>query len=156
MRNNGSPVRVLTVVAFAAAVGSALLATLLLDHSVQDAHIIPWEERLVWASGLCFTFTGFFFATWMYERRMVSHLALVRGGKQLRVTTPTLFGSQVEQFPLSDIEQAQLHEGDRRGQESAATSWVYMRVKGQRSYVVSLEGLIPNRAQLLRVLNTHH
>jgi hypothetical protein len=156
MRNNGSSVRVLTIVAFAFAVGSAVLATLLLDRSGQDAHLIPWEERLLWASGLCFTFTGFFLATWMYERRIATHLLLLNNGRDLQVSTPTLFGVDKVQFPVSAIEETRLHQGDRLGEEAGAASWVYVKVKGHRSFVVSLEGVIPNRAQLLRVLNTNH
>jgi hypothetical protein len=153
-RSSGSPMRVLTVVAFAFAVGSVLLATLLLDRTVQMTHMITWEERLIWASGLFFIFTGFFFAVWNYEKRMASRLVLLSNGRDLRVTTPTLFGAEDHDFPVEDVIDTQYHEGDRVGEEASSTPWLYVRVKGRPSFVVSLSGVIPNRQQLLEVLST--
>jgi hypothetical protein len=155
-RSSGSPMRVLTVVAFAFAVGSVLLATLLLDRTVQMTHMITWEERLIWASGLCFIFTGFFFAVWNYEKRMASRLILLSNGRDLRLTTPTLFGVEDHDFPVEDVIDTKYHAGDRVGEEASSTPWLYVRVKGRPSFVVSLSGVIPNRQQLMEVLSTNH
>ncbi len=154
--NGESPLRMLSLVAFTFAVGSALLAALLLDESVVTAHFVPWGERLIWAGGLCVTFTAFFFAVWIYEKRMASRLVLMNNGHDIRLTTPTLFGLEDHDFAVEDVIGTKYHDGDRSGEESTSPPWIYVKVRGRPSFVVSLDGIIPNRDQLLRVLNTNH
>ncbi|RYF12687.1 MAG: hypothetical protein EOO40_00635 [Deltaproteobacteria bacterium] len=154
-RSNGvSPLRVLTLVSFAFALGSALLATLLLDRNVHMGHSISFGERGIWASGLVLTFSGFFLAVWMYERRVAARLVLLNSGRAIRLTTPTLFGMREHDIPLEDVVNTEYHEGDRSGADATSPPWLYVKCRHQPSFVVSLNGVIPNRAQLLQVLSS--
>lgn len=147
-----SPLRVLTVVALAFAVGSALLAALLLDTTVHFGNAISWAERTVWASGLFLAFSGFFLAVWMYERRVAASIELREHGTMLRVATPTLFGMNERDIPVDDLLKSQYYDGDRRGEEDWSTPWLWVKVRNSSSLFVPLSGVIPDRERLLHVL----
>ena len=147
-----SPLRVLTIVALAFAVGSALLAALLLDTSVHFGNAISWGERLVWASGLFVAFSGFFLAVWMYERRVAASIELREHGTMLRVATPSLFGMSERNIPVEDLLTSQYYDGDQRGEEASSPPWLWVKVRNSSSLFVPLAGVIPNRERLLQVL----
>ena len=154
-RSNGvSPLRVLTLVSFAFALGSALLAAMLLDRDIHMGHSISFGERGIWAGGLVVVFSGFFLAVWLYERRVAARLVLLHSGRALRLTTPTLFGMREQDIPLDDVMNTEYHEGDMAGAEASSPPWLYVKCRRQPSFVVSLNGVIPNRAYLLKVLSS--
>lgn len=153
-RSNGvSALRVLTIVSFAFALGSAVLATMLLDRSISMGHMISFGERMIWASGLVTTFSGFFLAVYLYERRVAARLVLLPGGRDIRLTTPTLFGMQEHDISLDDVVNTEYHEGDHTGEESTSAPWLYVKCRRAPSFVVSLHGVIPNRDRLMQVLS---
>ena len=146
------PLRVLgaTVVVFA--LGGAMLAGMMLDSTVHISHHITFNERIAWAGSLMLTFLGLLVATWMYSRRLATGIDLSADGAQLHVHTPTLTGTQVREVPLSALGGSSFFEGDVRGQQAIAPPYVWVRVQGDRSFVVPLAGHIPNRARLMRAL----
>ena len=147
-----SPLRVLTVVALAFAVGSALLAALLLDTTVHFGSAISWGERIAWATGLFVAFSGFFVAVWMYERRVAASIELRDHGTMLRVATPSLFGMSERNIPVEDLLKSQYYDGDQRGEEATSPPWLWVKVRNSSSLFVPLSGVIPNRERLLQVL----
>lgn len=148
-----APLRIVSVVALTFAVGSLVLAALLLDTNVSLGASISSGERVVWAGGLLLMLVGFFAAVSMYRRRVASRITLLGDGQHLRIETPSLFGSSFTDVDLDDLVLSRYHEGDRAGEESLATPWLHLQVKRQRSFVVPLTGNIPNKERLLRVLN---
>ena len=148
-----APLRIISVVALAFAVGSLVLAALLLDTNVALGTTISSGERAAWAGGLLLLLVGFFGATAMYRRRVASRIVLLSGGQQLRIETPGIFGNSTTDVDLDDLVLSRYHEGDRAGEESLNTPWLHLQVKHQRSFVVPLTGNIPNKQRLLQVLN---
>lgn len=147
-----APLRVLSAVTGVFALGSALLAGMMLDSSVHISHHISFNERIFWAGGLLATFCGLPVAVWMYSRRLATGIDLSGDGRHLSVHTPTLLGSQVREVPLSALTETTFHEGDARGEESGSPPYIWVKVRNDRSFVVPLGGRIPNRAKLFRSL----
>ena len=148
-----APLRIVSVVALTFAVGSLVLAALLLDTNVALGTTISSGERAAWAGGMLLLLVGFFAAVAMYRRRVASRITLLSGGQQLRIETPGLFGNSTTDVDLDDLVLSRYHEGDRAGEESLATPWLHLQVRHSRSFVVPLTGNIPNKQRLLQVLN---
>ncbi len=148
-----SPLRVLTIVSLAFAMGSTVLAGLLMDSSARIGNAITWFERSVWAGGLLTVFCGFFLAVWSYERRIASSITLARDGRSLRVSTATLFGMRERDVLLDDLITSNYHDGDTKGEESISPPWLYVKVRNAQSFVVPLGGGIPNHDKLMQVLS---
>lgn len=148
-----APLRIVSVVALTFAVGSLILAAMLLDSDVALGTTISSAERAAWAGGLLLLLIGFFAAVAMYRRRVASRITLLGDGNHLRIETPGLFGNSLTDVDLKDLVLSRYHEGDRAGEESLATPWLHVQVRHQRSFVVPLTGNIPNKQRLLKVLN---
>lgn len=151
--NTASPLRIVSIVALAAAIGSFGLAAIIMDGDVQVGNGISATERMGWAGVLLVVMVGFLVGVSMYQRRVATRIVLLAGGQRLRITSPTLFGQSTDEIRLSDVEESQYHDGDKAGEEATNTPWLYLRIKGKRSFVVPLGSNIPNKERLLKLLS---
>jgi hypothetical protein len=151
--NSASPLRILSIVAMAFAIGSGSLAFKIMDGDVRIGNAISGFERGIFAAVLVVLLVGFLVGVSIYQRRIATRIVLLAGGQRLRITTPTLFGHSHDEVNIKDVEVSQYHEGDKAGEQATNTPWVYLRVRGSRSYVVPMGNKIPNRDRLLSLLN---
>ena len=155
LMEGGAPnfLRLLSIVALTFAVGSIVLAAMLLDSNVSLGSNFSSTERAVWAGGLLFMLGGFFAAVSMYRRRVASRITLLSDGQFVRIETPGLFGRSLTDVNVGDVVLSRYHDGDKAGEESMNTPWLHVQVRNQRSFVVPLTGHIPSKERLLKVLS---
>src|SRR5687767_14175335 len=80
-----SPMRIVSIVALVFALGSFILAAMLLQ--ADSGHAISSFERTLWAGGVLTFFVGFAVAVMLYQRRVAARITLAPDGRRLRVTT---------------------------------------------------------------------
>lgn len=148
-----SPMRMVSVVALTFALGSFLLAGMLLNSNVKLGTGISSTERAIWAGGMLLMLVGFFTAVSLYRRRVASRITLLSDGRHLRIETPMMFGRGVTDVSLDDLVLSRYHEGDKAGEEALATPWLHVQMRNQRSFVVPLTGNIPDKKRLMEVLS---
>lgn len=155
LMEGGAPnfLRLLSIVALTFAVGSLVLAALLLDNNISIGSNFSSTERAVWAGGLMFLLGGFFAAVSLYRRRVASRITLLSDGEHVRIETPSLFGRSLTDVNVGDVVLSRYHDGDKAGEESMNTPWLHVQVRNQRSFVVPLTGYIPSKERLLKVLS---
>jgi hypothetical protein len=146
-----SPMRIVSIVALVFALGSFILAAMLLQ--AEGGPGISSFERSLWAGGVLTFFVGFAIAVMLYQRRVAARITLAPDGRRLRVTTATLFGNRSYDVELDDLVVSQYHDGDRAGEEASNQPWLYVQTRGRpKSFVVPLHGRIPDKMRLLQVL----
>lgn len=154
LMEGGSPnfLRLLSIVALTFAVGSLVLAAMLVDNRIGLGNNFSSTERAVWAGGLLLLLVGFSAAVGLYRRRVASRITLLSDGEHVRIETASLFGKSLTDVNVGDVVLSRYHEGDKAGEQSMNTPWLHVQVRNQRSFVVPLTGYIPSKERLLKVL----
>jgi hypothetical protein len=151
--NGASPLRILSIVAMFFGVGSLGLAAIIMDGDVRVGTSVSFGERLIWASILLVVMIGFPVGVSIYQRRIATRIVLLKGGRRLRITTPTLMGTTSFEVALTDVIDSQYSDGDKAGEQSIEQPRLQLHLRNKRTFVVPLGNNIPNKERLLSVLS---
>ena len=148
-----SPLRILSIFAFTFAIGSLFLAAHLLRKETALTSAITAAEYTAWAAGMVVVCCGFFVGVAFYMHRVAVKIGMLSGGRTLRVTTATLLGTAETHVLCDDLTISDYHTGDRRGEAAITPPRLWVRVRGGKSFYVSLTGNVPDPKLLMSVLH---
>lgn len=144
--------RMTAVFAIGTFIFSLFLANYVFNNMQTSNELMPLTQRAICAGAIALLGIGFLAWAWMHNRKITSRIFYRSSADTIELEHPTLFGSATRDVALADLENANFHSGDPRGENRVNAPWVRVGVRHGRAFIVNLPGRVYRSDIFARVL----